>query len=460
VATQADLEGLLETAKAGKLKPLVLIYGDQDYLVKQAYDRLLDALVPEDLRAFNLEQMDGTRLELGQLLDNFNTLPLMPGPKAVGVVDARFFQSKANSGELLQKAKDRWAAGEPNPALRQLARIVSLAEWTWDEAAAAGEEHWAEALSLTAAEFNRLTRDWLKEALAQAQASQFPLPPSADESGLLADGLEASLAAGGDGLYLVCAASTADARKRLYKLFHEKGHVLDFKVEARGVQADMTARAFLALALKQRDLTARGGLGARLTAAYGSDLGLLQRELDKLEAYAYPRKELEEADLRAVGTPVAEDDVFELLGALGKKDLSQSLRILRRQLSLNDASAFQVFGLLSSELRKLSVMRALLDEGLLPSKGASNFPAFKATLYPKVAKELPPGLAALWKKTNPYPLFQSGERAKAFSAQQLQALTAELARMDLELKSGGAKAGDALEELVLRFCGIQEEAIL
>jgi DNA polymerase III delta subunit len=460
MATQADLEALLQAAKAGSLKPIVLIYGDQEYLAKQAYDRLLDALVPEDLRSFNLEQLDGTRADLGQVLDSFNTLPLMPGPKAVGLIDARFFQSKANAGELLQKAKDRWLAGEPGPALRQLARVLSLAEWGWSEGLAASDEQWAEALDLSAADFGRIAAGWLKVALLQAQASEFPLPPSADESGQFADGIEAALAAGGEGLYLVCAATSADARKRLYKLFHERGHVLDFKKETRGGEADMTARAFLALALKQRNLTAKGGLGPRLAAAYGGDLGVLQRELDKLEAYAFPRQELEEADLRAVGTPIAEDDVFELLKALGSRDLGQALKVLQRQLGLDPSAAFQLFGMLCSELRKLAVMRALMDEGRLAAKGPSNFQAFKANVYPAVAKALPTGLAGLWKKTNPYPLHQSMERARAFSAPQLRGLSLQLAQMDLDMKSGGISAADALEEIVLRFCGVQEEAIL
>jgi DNA polymerase III delta subunit len=66
----------------------------------------------------------------------------------------------------------------------------------------------------------------------------------------------------------------------------------------------------------------------------------------------------------------------------------------------------------------------------------------------------------MWKKTNPYPLYQALERCKAFSGAQLKELAGQLAQMDLDMKSGGASAGDALEEMVLRFCGVQEEAVL
>ena len=460
MATQADLEALVTTAKAGRLKPLVLIYGNEDYLVKQAYDRLLDAIVPESLRAFNLEQMDGTRADLGQLLDNFNTLPMLPGPKVVGVVDARFFASKADVAEMIGEAKAKWAAGEISPALRQIARILSLIEWGWEEAEGASPDQWAEAMGIPVAEYSALGGAWLKEAVDQGRGSQFPLPPAGDESGQMADGLEAALAIGGEGLYLVCATSSADARKRLYKLFHEKGHVLDFKKETRGPQMEMTGRAFLAMVLKQRGLTVKSSLGARLVASYGKDLGILQQELEKMECFAYPRKELDDTDLRAVGVPVAEDNVFELLDALAKKDLGLSLKVLKRQITLEPKETFRIFGLLCSELRKMTVLRALIDENLVPTKGPSNFNIFKADTYPKLSKTLPPGLALFWKKSNPYPLYQTLERCKSFSAQQLKDLAEQLGKMDLDMKSGGAKGGDALEEMVLRFCGVQEEAIL
>src|SRR5258707_7758212 len=136
MATLADLEKTLEQIKAGKIPPVVLIYGEQDYLVKQAYDRLLEAVVPEDLRSFNLEQLDGARIEASAVMDAYDIMPMMPGPKAVGVPEARFFQSKSNGPELLDRAREAWEKGEINPALRLLARVLALLGWSWEEAAA------------------------------------------------------------------------------------------------------------------------------------------------------------------------------------------------------------------------------------------------------------------------------------------------------------------------------------
>src|SRR5438445_8652072 len=101
MADLASLEKTIQQIKSGQGKPVYLCYGDQDFLVKQAYDRLCEALVPEGLRAFNFEQRDGGRVEVGALLDDLRTMPMIPGPKVVGVPECRFLLSKAQGGEIL-----------------------------------------------------------------------------------------------------------------------------------------------------------------------------------------------------------------------------------------------------------------------------------------------------------------------------------------------------------------------
>jgi DNA polymerase-3 subunit delta len=460
MATVQELEALLELARAGTLKPLVLVYGDQDYMVRQAYDRLLEALVPEEARAFNVEQHDGSKAEPQLLLDTLATPPMMGGAKAVGVYDARFFQSKANLGDMLAKAREKWQANENAVALRHLGRAVSLAGWTWDEAAAAAVPQWAEALGLSEGEFEAQGGAWLAAALAEAVAGGAPAPAGGDDSGALAEGLEALLDNGLVGSTLVCATASADARKRLFKLFQERGHVLDFKTADKGPQANLTARAFLALSLKKRNLTVKAAVGERLCSAYGHELGLLERELEKLEAYAYPRTEITDADIAAVGGPRPEDDVFKLLDALGRRDLGEALRLQRRFLRQDPQASFEILYRLVGELRRLLLMRALLDEGHVNARSAGDYNSFKMQTHPKLAKELPPALAALVKRSHAFPLFQALTRAKAFDRAQLRDLVEGLAEADLQIKTGAAEARAVLEALCLRLCGVREEVVL
>ncbi|HTB21114.1 MAG TPA: hypothetical protein VK914_00250 [bacterium] len=455
---QADLEACLAEARAGSLRPLVLIYGDQEYLVRQAYDRILQALVPEDARAFNLEQFDGARAEVRVVLDSLATPSMMGGPKAVGVYDARYFQSKADSGDLLARAAEKWRAGEALPALRQLGRVVALASWTWEEAAQADASQWAEAADLDeegAAEAMR----WVGEAVAQALRSGLEQPSQGDEADALEAGLARLLEQGVAGANLVCACSGADQRKKLFKLFHEKGRVLDFKSSERGEQVVQTGRAFLANLLKQKGLTMKPRVGERLVVSAGKDLGLLEQELSKLEAWVWPRTEVNEEDLAVVCLAPPEEKVFAILDALAARNPVLAYRQVRHFLAQDKDARYQIFGLLCTEVRKLILMRALIDEERVPAR-INDANAFKAQVHETLGRELPPALAAAWRRTNAWAQFQALKRARAFDARQLRGLLEFLAESDVRLKSGGATHEAVFEELIMRFCGVREEAAL
>jgi len=454
---QADLEQALAEAREGSLRPIVLIYGDQDYLVRQAYDRLLDALVPEDRKAFNLEQLDGTRADVQMVLDALATPPMMEGPKAVGVYDARYFQSKANGGEMLQKAREKWAANEVLPALRQLGRVVALAGWTWEDAVAADAAGWAQALDLGESEAAQLTEGWCRDALAQAQRSALEQPSQGDDASAMEEGLQALLNVGLSGATLVCACTSADQRKKLYKLFHERGRVLDFKSSDKGEQVVLTAKAFLANLLKQKGLTMKARLGERLASACGKDLGLLEQELNKIESWIWPRTEVTDDDLAVVVLPRPEEKVFVIVDALAARNMGNALRLLRQFLAEEKDARYQIFGFLASEVRRMVLLRALIDEGLVSSRATDDF-AFRAQVHPKLGKELPGALAASWRKTNAWAMSQALKRARALDSRQLHGLIGFLAEADLKLKSSGAGHQEVLEELVLRFCGVREEA--
>jgi DNA polymerase III delta subunit len=458
----ADLEHAIAKIKDGSIPPLILVYGDQDYLVKQAYDRLLEAIVPEDLRGFNIEQLDGTRVEVATLLSAWDIMPMMPGPKAVGVIDARFFQSKSNGGELLTRAKESWERQESNPALRHLGRVLALLGWSWNDAQGKSASEFGEALDTDQISDSSQGGPWLERALVQGLASEFPLPSAADESGELLEGLQLSMdrADPGTPSCLVFSTPSADARKKLYKFCQERGLVLEFKAEKKGPQASQTASVFLRNLLNQRQLNMPSGLAQRFISAYGHDLGLLVKELDKLECFAHPRKDLSESDLFAVGSPQPEDSVFELLAALAKrqKGLKESLTLLEALLEREPAQ--MIFSMLANELRLLHLCRVLIDEGKISSRAAGEYFSYKSSLQPKLCQDLPAGLAAFWKRTHPFASFQALSRARQFQADELRELLRRLLDADLRLKSSGGDPRLELEQLCLQISGVEEELFI
>ncbi len=451
-----EIEGLVKEIKAGKAAPLYLFYGDQDYLVKQAYDRVLEALVPETLRAFNLEQLDGQRCESAQVLEAVNTLPMMAGPKAVGVPDCRFFLSRSSAAELLAKARERWGTEDPASALRQLGKVLALAELDFAGAEGFDLERLGQALG-SALDEDKLGGDWLAQALAQGLASDFPMPKGADDSQELLDGLEAG--APPEGVHLVIAAPSADSRKRLFKHVEGRGKVLDFKTaERRG--SDVAAGVFIKSLLAQRGLSMDVETARRALAAYGHDLGLLAREIDKLAAYAYPRTQLSPEHLEAVGSPRPEEEVWALLRALGdgERKAAEALAVLGRQLERERPE--RLFAMLSTELRSLYQCRCMAEEGLVSLKGLGNYGDFKARTLPALLQALPPGLAEGVRHKNPYAFYQGLVRCREFSLERLSACLILLFEAEKAMKSGRRECRGLLEELVLRICGIRAEVLL
>jgi DNA polymerase III delta subunit len=459
MAGLAEIESAVERIRKGQIPPLVLIHGDQDYLVKQAYDRILEAIVPEDLRSFNLEQLDGARCEIAAVLSAISMVPMLPGPMAVGVVDARFFQSKSNAGDLLSRAKESWEKQETNPALRHLGRVLALLGIDWAQAQGKSAQDFSAMLEDDSHGEGAWSGPWLEKALAQGLASEFPLPQAADESGELLLGIEAAMALGGPEALrsLVFATPVADGRKKLTKHFQDHGLVLEFKLEKKGAQASQTASVFLRNLLSQRSLTMATSVSQRFVSAYGHDLGLMVRELDKLENWAHPRKALSDADVAAVGSPQPEDNIFELIAALGKKQkgLHEALPLLQSLLEREPAQ--MIFSMLANEIRLLHLCRVLIDDGRIGAREGNEYFSYKSSLHAKLCAQLPHSLAAFWKRTHPFVSFQALGRAKQFKTAELRAMLALFLEADLRLKGSTTNARLELERLCLELSGIEEE---
>jgi DNA polymerase-3 subunit delta len=452
MANIQDIDALIKEIAGGKPASVYLFHGDQDFLVKQAYDRVLEALVPESERSFNLEQMDGSRCEIMDLIQSLETLPMIPGPKAIGVSECRFFLSKNSAAELLEKARERWELKDVTGSLRHLGKVLALASHDFASAAGLDLNGLAESLS-TELDAQRLGGEWLGLALAQGLASGASMPQSVDDGQTLNDYLENGPP---EGVFLVMAAPSADARKRLYKMIQQRGKVLDFKAAEKPQENQATAGVFMKSLLAQRGLSMELSASQRMVAAYGHDLGLMARELDKMAAHAHPRTQLAGLDLEAVGSPRAEEEVWVLLRALGEgeRKAAQALATLHQQLAQQRPE--MLFAVLSNEMRGLYLARCLMEENLVP-RNLGNFGDFRAVSLPKLLSNVPEGLRAGLKKKNPYALFQSLTRCKEFSLEHLAACVRHLAAAERAMKTGQGEPVELLETLILKICGLKED---
>jgi len=93
--TSKTLDKILKDISSGKTVPVYLLFGEEEYLVKEAFKKLVDSLVPEEYRSLNLEIFKGEKLDLEAVITGLSSYPFFASHKVVAILDQEF-PSSAN----------------------------------------------------------------------------------------------------------------------------------------------------------------------------------------------------------------------------------------------------------------------------------------------------------------------------------------------------------------------------
>jgi DNA polymerase III subunit delta len=99
---------------------------------------------------------------------------------------------------------------------------------------------------------------------------------------------------------------------------------------------------------------------ARLSEMVGEDTRIAAQELTKLLAYVNFERPIRLLDVEKVSIVSAQGSVFELVDALGQNDGKKAQRVLHQL--LEDAEAFELWGMVIRQFRLLLQAREMLDE--------------------------------------------------------------------------------------------------
>jgi len=158
----------------------------------------------------------------------------------------------------------------------------------------------------------------------------------------------------------------------------------------------------------------------------GNNLQELASQIEKVAIYAGERATIELEDVRNIVSDTKVDNVFELVNALGSKDLPAAMR--RLQTILRDGEApLMLLAMITRHFRQIWQVRELVDR-----KAAEQ----------EIARET--GI-------NPYFLKGMLKQARNFSTNDCRALFELLLASDLSMKSGG-RPTVIVGELVIKVC--------
>jgi DNA polymerase-3 subunit delta len=437
-----DLESITTDIKNGKGPPLLLLFGD-DLQVEAACKTLLDKLVPESHRGFNLERFDGRSAPWDQIEAALNTPPFFPGKKVVWVENVTYFISREQKGELAEKVLQAWSQGRKDEAVRLLMDLLAVEGWTqeqWEQLQTATSlEQLSELLEVDGTE----TQAEVQALLTYCKSQGMDLTQRRGSEGdRLASMFEQGLPPWD---FLLMTAVQVDRRTRLYKRLEESGAALQLVMErdrSGRISRDSLAE-FVGQRLREAGKTIEPRAREMILLRAGDELRSLQQELEKLLLYVGDQALIRTQDVDLIFADQGEGWIFDLTRAIAEREALAALAHLARLMAQGE-HPLKLLATIAAEVRKLLAARQLLDGELRGRwKRGLSYPQFQQI----VLKDSVPLLTR-----NPYADYMCFQRAEHFSVAELRSYLAGVYDADRGLKSSGHDPRLVMEKLILSMC--------
>lgn len=210
---------------------------------------------------------------------------------------------------------------------------------------------------------------------------------------------------------------------RLYKLINKMGKVEEFNL-LFGYQLNKWIEELV----KDKGGKINKEAVSKLAAFVGNDLNQLNCEIDKLVAFKLNKQiEIEDIDLQVKAR--LDDNIFNFVDALGRKDRSSALKLLHEQIRQGHDEIY-LLSMISYQLRNLITVKSLSSLGVGQQEISK-----KARMHPYVIKK-------------------TINQIKSFDLEKLKNMYHDLLEIDISFKtSSAANKKLLLDMLVLKFCG-------
>jgi DNA polymerase-3 subunit delta len=435
-----DLAAIMADIKSGRAPQLLLLFGD-DLRVQEACKAIVDRLVPESERGFNLERFDGHTAGWDQIEVALMTPPLLPGKKVVWVEDALYFTSREQKGELGEKVLELWSEGKKDEASKLLADLLLMEGWTqdqWEQLQSATSGALAEMLGV-----DDETREQAESLLTYCKSKGVDLSQRRGSEGhRLLERLDKGLP---EWDVLLLTAVQVDRRTRLYKRLEELQAVLYLGLERdrSGKVSRETLLEFVYQRIRQAGKHLQPGAREMILLRSSGELRSLQQELEKLVLFVGDQPSISAREVEMIFADQAEGWIFDLTRAIADRDAVAALSQLAR-LTAQGEHPLKLLGTIAAEARRLLSARQLLETQLRRVwKRGMTYQQFQQQV-------LEEGMPLLTR--NAYADYMCFQRADSFELGELRAHMAAIHEADFRLKSSGSNPRLVMERLILGMC--------
>ena len=447
------MEKIYNNLKKGVVAPCYLLYGEEEYLIKEALGKILDMIIPEADRDFGLFYLEGENTDMDSLIDNVLTPSLFGNRKVIVVRDTNIFTSKEDLVKLIDKIRTNIDENQIKAA-RYFLTFLKIVGFTLEDLQGSGwqkitDDDWSEMVKGDSGEDRQ---KWLPRILEICQASGLTDASVSDKTEKLEEIIKEGMPAGN---CLIFTAESVDKRKKIYKTIAERGVVQEFvrvkKETARREILQKEAQNLLDSCGKKMSPAAWMALGRKT----GFDFRRSMSELEKLISFVGDRALIDKDDIEEAVGRTKEDDIFALTNSLSEKNQLAALEALKHLLDQGEHH-LAILTMVSREIRLLLQARVLVDSGKLPKFNQSmEYGWFQNILYPAFNELNPSGVKreGLIFSQHPFSVYNAMRNCVRFTTVRLIALMEELLNLERSLKTSGTTHPQLLlENFLIKSC--------
>ena len=473
----------LKSDPAKEFAAVYLLFGEE-LLVKDAFDELLDVLLPEGGRSANYDPVEGTTENVFDVIESVNTFSLLPGTKVVAMRDSRIFYTRENKSRLLENAKKAHGSEDIKKAAKYLLSLMSNLNLSFEDIDPSNRSK-----TLKTVSDSIQPDDWLDDVIGYCQEHELDIPAPSDQAGALQKAIERGFPQNN---HLVITTDVADKRRGLYKAISSIGVTIDCTVPKGDRRADKMAQEDI-LVQKMAEILKPGNKKMdknaypALLEMTGFDLRTFCGSLEKLIDYTGKRNTITVEDVEAVLKRTKKDPIYEFTNAVADRRIERVLFFLNSLLAA-DFHPLQILAAVANQVRRLALAKDFVESQ--PSSGwhaGLSFNAFQQSVMPAIAAydqqllqvleswdnplpasgdiDKPPARSKGKKKKkvqtdlllarnpkNAYPVYQLMKKSEHYSKTELLEAVGLLSETDAQLKLSGQDPRLILERLLFKLC--------
>lgn len=222
---------------------------------------------------------------------------------------------------------------------------------------------------------------------------------------------------------LIFAESEVDKRGKMYKAANKAGRAVEFAQQGEQILA-----RWILGRLKRENKKITQPVLELFFSKTGTDMGNIDKELEKLLCYTLEKEVIEAADVEAICTEQVSNQIFEMVNAIGKREQKRALSLYYDLLALKEAP-MRILFLINRQFRILLDLKSMKKNGVDAKTMAS-----KAGIPPFAVK-------------------RSLEQASRFSERELIQALHDGATLETDSKTGRMSDQIAVELLIIKYSG-------